>query len=343
MARDAAIEQLLMPIVYVQHLAREFSDHARLLEGSGLVPADLANAGKLITVKADLRCVSNALALAPTSDWYQHWALRIAEHYHGPLTTAWLNAPTLGRGLDAFVRYFPRRIPYMEIRAERRAERLAIEFRPLLGVGELLPLLVEVPLIIVQRYLATVRNQAMTEAAIELAYAAPAHAAAYAAVFECPVDFGRECNRLVLPAAWLELPNLAYDEAAWRMALERCAQWDRAHAPRDIMAAVRREIFAAIDRTRESDALPTLTAVAARLSMSPRTLIRRLREVDTTFSAELDDVRRTRARELMDGGMRVAQVAACLKYTDTTSFSKAFRRWFGVAPSRFRTGLRGPA
>jgi len=339
MDRDAAIEQLTMPIVYVQHLARVFPQPERLLAGTSLGREDLVASDRSISVRDDLRCVANAMAMADTPYWYHRWAIRIAEHYHGPLTTAWLHAPTLGQGLEAFVRYFPRRVPYMEIRSRAEQERLVIELRPLLDVGELLPLLVEVPLLILQHYVGTIRNEPMSGARIELAYTAPAGTASYAATFECAVHFEQSRNRLLVPLAWLEVDNLAYDELAWRAALARCSAGNVVRTPRDTMAAVRHALLAAFDAAHGAAPVPTLKEVAAKLAMSPRTLIRRLGAVGTTFSEELDDVRRERARELLGTGLRVADVATRLRYTDTTSFTKAFRRWYGTAPSRYRGPL----
>lgn len=333
----SAIEQLLMPAVYVQHLTREFPDPVRLLAGTRLRIAELERPASRITVRDDLRCVANAQALAQEPGWYQEWGTRIAEHFHGPLTPAWLSAPTLGDGLDAFLRYFPSRIPYMEFRSRTQGDFIAIELRPLIDVGQLLPILVEIPLLILQKYIGTIRNSCMREAAVELNYEAPAHLRSYQRWFECPTRFHCPRNALVIPAAWRNTRNLGYDESIWQSALHKCAESGGPEAPRNIVHFLRAELYSAFDDANGGCALPTLEAVAAKLHVSPRTLIRRLRGMGTTFYDQRDELRQIRARELVEAGaLSIGQIAAVLKFSDPPNFGKAFKRWFGESPSQFR-------
>ncbi|NEW56550.1 AraC family transcriptional regulator [Nocardia cyriacigeorgica] len=81
---------------------------------------------------------------------------------------------------------------------------------------------------------------------------------------------------------------------------------------------------------------PTLTEVAARLAMSPRSLQRRLAENDTTWRHELDLLRYRRAEELLDSGLTTATVATRLGFTDDRALRKAFRRWSGGPPGAAR-------
>lgn len=330
------IWDLPMPAIYLQHLAREFPDHDVLLRGSRLTAADLTRNAATVSVRDNLRCVANAMSVATTQDWYQHWGVRIAEHFHGPLTAAWLSAPSLGDGLDAFATYFPHRIPYMEIRAYACDANVALEFLPLVEVGDLLPLLVEVPLLILQRYVGTILNAPISDASIDVTYPPPAWRASYERVFECPVRFGQANNRLRIPGAWRDVTNLGYDEAAWHSARQKCDEIVIWPSPRNTLSRVRAEILDAFDQHHDSVSVPTLERVADRLHLSHRTLIRRLRAAGTTFHEELDDVRKGRALELVERGRRVSEVAELLGYNDPGNFTKAFRRWFGVPPSRFR-------
>ncbi len=334
----SAIRDLPMPVVYLQHLAREFPDLTRLLVGTDLSPGDLGPQAGTISVRDNLRCVANAMSLASTPDWYQGWGARIAEHFHGPFTLAWLSAPSLGAGLDAFAAYFPHRIPYMDIRAYSHGEEYVIEFLPLVEVGDLLPLLIEVPMLILQRYVDTIRNASMSEACIEVTYPAPAWRASYASVFEPPVRFDQTHNRLLLPLEWREVVNLGYDEAAWHSARRKCDDVAGGSSPRDTLTRVRSEIFVTFERVDDRTRVPTLERTADSLHLSRRTLIRRLRALGTTFHQELDDVRKILALELLERGRQVGEIAELLGYSDPGNFAKAFRRWFGVPPSRFRDG-----
>jgi len=82
--------------------------------------------------------------------------------------------------------------------------------------------------------------------------------------------------------------------------------------------------------------------MAATLHMSSRTLIRRLRGMGTTFYKERDELRKIRARELLDAGeLSVSEIAEVLRFSDSPNFGKAFKRWFGESPSRYRARRDG--
>ncbi|WP_405495374.1 helix-turn-helix domain-containing protein [Nocardia sp. NBC_00511] len=80
-----------------------------------------------------------------------------------------------------------------------------------------------------------------------------------------------------------------------------------------------------------------LHAVARHLSISPRTLQRRLQEQGTSWRDELDAVRYEYATHLLrDTDLTVDCVAARLAYTDARTFRRAFARWKGMSPGVFR-------
>lgn len=88
---------------------------------------------------------------------------------------------------------------------------------------------------------------------------------------------------------------------------------------------------------RNPGTIPDQIGVAGELFVSPRTLSRRLNEEGTSFRALLDEVRRTRAEELLTHtDMTTEQVAAHLGYAEAASFIRAFRRWKDCPPQEFR-------
>lgn len=84
---------------------------------------------------------------------------------------------------------------------------------------------------------------------------------------------------------------------------------------------------------------PTLGAdLAAELcKMSKRTLARKLEARGTTTIQEINSLRRARAeQQLRDTGLSIAQIASSVGYPDPVVFSRAFKRWTGLAPSQYR-------
>jgi AraC-like DNA-binding protein len=78
---------------------------------------------------------------------------------------------------------------------------------------------------------------------------------------------------------------------------------------------------------------PTLTEVARRLGVGPRTLQRRLAERGETFDSLLRRALRRRADDFLAAGVSVTDVAVELGYSDVAHFSRAYRNWTGRPPS----------
>lgn len=224
--RGDPISTILIPNTYVRLLAQEFEDHATLATGTGIAPEDLAAYPHPISVKQHLRCISNALPLRTTPDWHLKWGKRMAENFHGAVTQAWLTAPTLGDGLDTFIKYMPSRIPYLDWRGRRDGGSFRCELTPLMKLGAVQQMLIEIPIIVMHEYVRVVRNGPATAAHIEFTHAAPAYRARYAAWFDCPVDFARDGNALVIPAAWrkvvMSISMKAPGTPRWRAVKQRC-------------------------------------------------------------------------------------------------------------------------
>jgi AraC-like DNA-binding protein len=82
---------------------------------------------------------------------------------------------------------------------------------------------------------------------------------------------------------------------------------------------------------------PTLERVAARMGMSGRTLQRRIDEQSLRFGELVDEVRSALAKAyLQDRQMALCEVAFLLGFADQSAFGRAFKRWTGVTPGRWR-------
>lgn len=87
--------------------------------------------------------------------------------------------------------------------------------------------------------------------------------------------------------------------------------------------------------------IPTLSEVASRLHLSPRTLRRKLETTDSSYNQILEDVRKKLAiRYLLDTPLTTEAISEKLSYSDAANFRHAFKRWTGTAPRAFRAQYR---
>jgi len=88
---------------------------------------------------------------------------------------------------------------------------------------------------------------------------------------------------------------------------------------------------------RQGDA--DIESLAALIGTSRRSLQRHLLKRGETFAGMLDLARMEMARRMLDSSSaKVIDIAFEVGYSDPSHFSRAFRRWTGLAPGAFRKG-----
>jgi AraC-like DNA-binding protein len=104
----------------------------------------------------------------------------------------------------------------------------------------------------------------------------------------------------------------------------------------DVLPKVRSRIRAGLE-----DGAARLDVIARQLGMSERTLQRRIGDGGTSFAALVDDERRDIAlRLVVDAQMDLHTVPEILGYEHKDAFARAFKRWTGTTPPRFRARSR---
>ena len=104
----------------------------------------------------------------------------------------------------------------------------------------------------------------------------------------------------------------------------------------DVMGELSRRVQETIsEELRGGD--PRAEHIADKLGLHPKTLSRRLRAEGTSHQQLLDQLRyRLAERYLRDPNLGIGEIAFLLGYADNSSFNKAFKRWTGSAPQRYR-------
>lgn len=147
------------------------------------------------------------------------------------------------------------------------------------------------------------------------------------------VSFDAPDNGFAFDAAALELPVQGGDPALYSF-LEEHAMAALASRPRsdDLIEKLRHALREALKQGE-----PNVERLAKRLSLSGRTLQRRLGQLKTSFQEVLDHVRFDLARQyLKDARLDLTQIAYLLGYSELRAFDRAFRRWANKSPGDWR-------
>jgi AraC-like DNA-binding protein len=166
---------------------------------------------------------------------------------------------------------------------------------------------------------------------VRFAHRRPADLGPYRRFFQAPLAFDAEEYAVVFARKWLARRLPTPDAELQRLLRKQVEVLEAAHGNR----------FPDQVRGVLSAALPTGHAsavqVAGLFSMHVRTFSRRLQESGASFRTLVDEQRFELARRMLrDTGLEVSRIAAALGYTDASAFGRAFRRWSGNTPARWR-------
>lgn len=171
---------------------------------------------------------------------------------------------------------------------------------------------------------------------IGLPYPRPDHYPQLEAYFQCPVRFDQPVCHALIDNQTLAQNMPGHNKMAQDMYRAQCdAQLSQRQPPLDNL------------QTRLSAYLqlfvrhfPNAQDTARAFGVTERTLRRHLQHEGTTFQQLLDQVRCDKAcRYLQHSEHSVAEIADLLGYSESAALIRAFERWKGVTPARFRRQL----
>ncbi len=328
-----SLEAMRMPATYLRLLAREHPRPQQILTRFGVfesAPSD----PDTISVAEFFALVRAVDSSRPDRGWHLDMARRTADHFHGPLTFALMSAPTIGDGVRAFARYVRIRVPYLRGATQQTGFKFKIEFAELGDFDDLRPVLLEIPFRILQDYVSMIGDVNLEAASLSLKYPSTRKRRYYRQGFDCPVLFEQSANVLTMPAAWMAIPNPQYDETTWLNARAQCEVALSDLTPTDTVTRTRVYVDAVLPRDPRKLCIDD---AARNLGLSVRTLIRRLRKDGTSFQAVRDKARQDLAlRLLRKPNLTVEEIALAVGFSGAANFSRAFKRWFGSSPVRYR-------
>ncbi len=170
---------------------------------------------------------------------------------------------------------------------------------------------------------------------VAIAYRAPADTSLFRSFFDAPVRFDAERSALAFDTRWLAMPIPTADPYLRTILVERI-QHETARLGEPATDRIRRVMRSLVAGGRFS-----VADAAAAFGVDRRTLARRLASSRTSFRELLDEARHGEAQRLLQStAVSVAEIAARLGYSDTATFTRAFRRWAGTSPRQWRAASR---
>jgi AraC-like DNA-binding protein len=155
----------------------------------------------------------------------------------------------------------------------------------------------------------------------------------YARLIDCPLHFDAGHNSLGFAEDQLHLPLIQANSALREHLRQLADQTLAALGQPSLTAEVQRLVRVHPRWGKER--------VAAELDFSGRHLNRRLGEEGLSFKSLRESVLQQIACRALREDQRVADIAESLGFSDEGAFVRAFRRWQGVTPARYRDTIDG--
>jgi AraC-like DNA-binding protein len=182
-------------------------------------------------------------------------------------------------------------------------------------------------------FLRWITGQSPELTAINFSHNQPSDLSEYERIFSCAIAFNQPMVELIFPAQHSELPLTQHDPVMREMMdayaenlLQELSQGD------GLLGDVRGLMVEAM-----ATGTVSLDIVADQLAITPRTLQRRLNDRGETFKNILDEVRKGLALSyIAQPFIDLAELAYLLGFADQTAFQRAFKKWTGTSPGKYK-------
>ena len=327
-----------IPTNYTRLIAQSLGLQAKglpeLLRGTHLTVEQLLDDTTRLTTEQQITIVENALAISGDPWLGLRLGKRLTPAVHGPMGYLLSSSPDLMAAIEAFRAFLPTRAGFIQLDLKQRDGFLIIlctldaDMSP--EVGRFMAEICALAMLSCAEFII---GRPAHEAEMYFAHPDPGPEAGYRDYIPGACFFSNGQLEMRFPLALCRIPNVMANHETYAVARQQCE-------------AILASLNGAPDSCRRQIetmmlSLPvgTLTEedAAAALFISKRTLARRLKQEGTGFREIRDEILAKQAkRHLRDGRLSVESIASLLNYHDSASFRRAFKRWSGMTPDRYR-------
>jgi len=328
--------------------------YARLTIRSGLLPTEELLMGVdvnledlLSTEYVDWRVLATMFHNIEAADSVSPtWAARLGGQFsanaHGSLGFAALSAPTLGHAVETLAEFYPARVTAVAIEQEQRDGYYVVKVLDRTNDDTFGQYLAELVLKVIESLLSAILGHPVSDNVVVGLIRDSLYAGEFSEVYDSRVVLNCDQYTISIPQSWWGLPSPLGDESMYWANIAKCRELIASREKHGsagviVRTALRNHFDKEIAGEGAYTAPPKLENVAQGMHLTTRTLIRRLKKEDLAFKDILEELRRDYARTLLGNArLTVADVGELLGYREPANFGRAFRRWFGVSPAKWR-------
>ena len=314
----------------------------KALENTGLSLESLKN---IDTVDVPTACqmVHNMNKYSDTPNWPAIFGAHLGAASHGPVGYATLSAPSVGKALSTFAEWFQVRCEVYSKRVVQHDEHFEIVIFDTSDDIEFQEIFFESFMRAFEGLIELLLGQAPKgETELHFKTLASNRRHLMNECYDSRLFFGSDCNKLVVPKEIWFQPSPLYDRDSYEFNLRKCQQiLEEQHKESRIDLRIRHLIRKHFEDmiVGASDPTPALTQmeICGVIHLTERTLIRKLKEYNTSYKTILEEERQKCAERLLtDARYTIYRVSEILGYCESANFCRAFKRWTGLSPTEYR-------
>jgi AraC-like DNA-binding protein len=305
----------------------------QLLAQAGLRAEQLTNPDGRLPRESEVRLWEAAVRLSQDTDLGLHMAAQLNVGILGGLGFAVRSSATLGEAYERVARYLSLVNQDIELQIVRLTDGLV-------ALRHVPPTTLHPPRQAIECFMALLYRvgqlgigSAFAVSALHLRHAKVLDITAHQQLFGVSPRFAAEHDELILPRPLLAARQREAEPELGTILDRHLQDMLRQLPPKaGFLDQVRAALLAELKRGELS-----VTALAQRLHMSPRSLQRRLQQEQTTIKDLFTTLRHELAvRHLRERQESIAEIAFLLGFSEPSTFHRAFKRWTGMTPAQFR-------
>lgn len=305
------------------------------LAGTGIKREDLDDPQSTITFEQEFRLIRNLLGRCQAPAGI---GMAIGCRYRftsiAPVGFALVSSPNFRSAFDIMLRYADLNASLIQVILENEDEGgdLRIGFLEERLPEDIRHFAVERTMGVAIAIARELLEREVVPRSIQFRVPQPASARVYRSLTGISPTFGAMKNLLVLKRADVDESLARRNPLALRLAEDQCRQYLASWKARHGLAGRVRDVIARTPRE-----MPEMGEIASTLCVSVRTLRRRLQDEGVTYIGLCNEVRQAMAEQMLAmPRLPIEQIAERLGYSESASFTHAFKRWTGQTPQSFR-------
>lgn len=332
-------DNLQIPTFYIQQIAEQLAegnvDIDKWLARYRLTFKTISSPDSLITIGDFKHLINSAVQLSGKTDFGLMVGKTLGLTTHGMLGFAVMASSNIGEAFTLIARYLNTRTPLLRMNMAEDDSYLTILLSENYKLGDSKRAILESAVAALCNMVQHIAPELNAIESVSFPFSEPESVNSYRQVLQTEVFFSCDKATIKIPSDKLKVPlkmgNQSTLESAKMICESELEKWILAetwhHKVRMILLNGEFQFY-------------SLAETAARLHLSSRTLHRRLRAEQTSFSKIKNSVLHLKATTLLgNSALSIKQISEKLGYAEPPAFRKAFINWTGMSPKSYRKTL----